>query len=61
MTDGSETPSPTAEAEDRRTKVLAEYRKTLLQHKEVDAKVRSSERAPIFLHCTIRFSLVDTK
>ena len=37
-------PAPPTEeqiAEDRRSKVLAEYRKTLLQHKEIDAKVRS--------------------
>jgi len=35
-------PTGTAPAEDdRRSKVLAEYRKTLLQHKETDAKVRS--------------------
>eukprot|EP00966_Prymnesium_polylepis_P122125 2822989-Prymnesium_polylepis.1 len=30
--------------DDRRSKVMAEYRTTLLQHKETDAKVRSSER-----------------
>lgn len=30
--------------EDRRAKVLADYRKTLLQHKEVDAKVRLTRR-----------------
>jgi len=36
MGDSSEAP-----AEDRRSKVLAEYRKVLLQHKEMDAKVRS--------------------
>jgi hypothetical protein len=30
--------------EDRRAKVLADYRKTLLQHKEVDAKVRPARR-----------------
>jgi len=37
-------PPPPTEAqiaEERRAKVLADYRKTLLQHKEVDAKVRS--------------------
>jgi len=32
-------------SDDRRTKVLADYRKTLLQHKEVDAKVRRPLRA----------------
>ena len=34
------TPAP---ADDRRASVLADYRKVLLQHKEADAKVRSSE------------------
>jgi len=36
-------PNPTGAPpeEDRRSKVLAEYRTTLLQHKETDAKVRS--------------------
>ena len=33
-----------APADDRRASVLADYRKVLLQHKEADAKVRSSER-----------------
>ena len=32
-----------APADDRRASVLADYRKVLLQHKEADAKVRSSE------------------
>ena len=36
------------EQEDRRSKVLAEYRTTLLQHKETDAKVRSSA-SPLLL------------
>lgn len=35
----AETGAPT---EDRRVPALADYRKTLLQHKEIDAKVRSS-------------------
>ena len=34
------TPAP---VDDRRSKVLAEYRKTLLAHKEIDNKVRQSE------------------
>ena len=33
-----------APADDRRASVLADYRKVLLQHKEADAKVRSSKR-----------------
>jgi len=49
-TPAPETPAPAPETpaapaippeEDRRNKVLAEYRKMLLQHKETDAKVRS--------------------
>lgn len=36
-----DTPTGAPEEEDRRSKVLAEYRTTLLQHKEADAKVRS--------------------
>ena len=35
--------SAPAPADDRRASVLADYRKVLLQHKEADAKVRSSE------------------
>ena len=35
-------PAPNPE-EDRRSKVLADYRKVLLQHKETDGKVRQSE------------------
>ena len=40
----AETAAPATE--DRRSAALAEYRKTLLQHKETDAKVRSSTCTP---------------
>ena len=44
-TSGESAPATSAE-DSRRQSVLAEYRKVLLQHKEQDAKVRSSKPPP---------------
>ena len=44
-TSGESAPATSAE-DSRRQAVLAEYRKVLLQHKEQDAKVRSSKLPP---------------
>ena len=44
-TSGESAPATSAE-DSRRQTVLAEYRKVLLQHKEQDAKVRSSKPPP---------------
>ena len=40
-------PPPVNPEEERRNKVLAEYRKVLLSHKETESKVKQSARAPL--------------
>jgi hypothetical protein len=50
--------------DDRRPKVLADYRKTLLQHKEVDAKVRLARRRGRLSRCgcsVARGSLLENR